>query len=530
MRNEKQYLRSNVVVEPLVRQWYAWTHLIPPATASRNVAERQMKIMRSYVQNPQIHAAACKDPAMAGGPFIDYGGQRSDEIHELMERTLQEERDLIAFGEALGQLDDLLREEALGYSLTPLYGRIPEILRGYVELVYDLNNHASFRLVEPLLYRSQFYRPDSQSMMLSLIHDDHRPFIFSTPRLQGPDEVHVRCAFKEPAIDSLFQAKRIPQSVDALAEALGVEADDKEKFAGFFTSKPPEPYQPYEGSGMRWRYFGHACILLEAPGVSIMVDPVLSYTYESGISRYTYDDLPDHIDYVLITHNHTDHILFETVLQLRHKIGTLVVPRGGCGSLQDPSLQLALRALGFDNVVEIGEMDELALPDGSITGIPFFGEHADLDIQTKLAYIVRLGRHSILFAADSCNIEPVLYQHVHDALGDVDVLFLGMECVGAPLSWIYGPLLLRPLQHNMDQARRLSGSNYDQAMEIVSRFNFKEVYVYAMGLEPWLDYIFRLQYTDQSRPIVDSNRVIEECKSRNMTTERLFGEKEILLP
>lgn len=77
----------------------------------------------------------------------------------------------------------------------------------------------------------------------------------------------------------------------------------------------------------------------------------------------------------------------------------------------------------------------------AITGLPFFGEHADLDISTKLAYLIRAGSHSLLFAADSCNVEPKLYQHMHNETGDVDALFLGMECDGAPFSWLYGPLL-----------------------------------------------------------------------------------------
>ena len=67
--------------------------------------------------------------------------------------------------------------------------------------------------------------------------------------------------------------------------------------------------------------------------MSILLDPVLSYTYDSDISRYTYEDLPDVIDYVLITHNHQDHILFETLLQLRHRIRHIVVPRNGGGAL-----------------------------------------------------------------------------------------------------------------------------------------------------------------------------------------------------
>ncbi|HSN86611.1 MAG TPA: hypothetical protein VL025_07620 [Thermoanaerobaculia bacterium] len=34
MTKEKLYLRPNVVAEPLVDHWYAWSHLIPPVTAA----------------------------------------------------------------------------------------------------------------------------------------------------------------------------------------------------------------------------------------------------------------------------------------------------------------------------------------------------------------------------------------------------------------------------------------------------------------------------------------------------------------
>ena len=81
------YLKENVQLEPLMDQWYAWTHLVPPATAARNITERHMKIMDSYVNSPQIHANAVKNPKMLGGPFIDYGGKRIDEIKELRQRT-----------------------------------------------------------------------------------------------------------------------------------------------------------------------------------------------------------------------------------------------------------------------------------------------------------------------------------------------------------------------------------------------------------------------------------------------------------
>lgn len=38
-----------------------------------------------------------------------------------------------------------------------------------------------------------------------------------------------------------------------------------------------------------------------------------------------------------------------------------------------------------------------------------------------------------------------------------------------------------------------------------------------------------LKYTDESRPIVDSNRLLAECVAGGVVAERLFGEKEILI-
>ena len=192
-------------------------------------------------------------------------------------------------------------------------------------------------------------------------------------------------------------------------------------------------------------------------------------------------------------------------------------------------MELLLKAVGFTNVAELKEMESIPFENGSITGIPFLGEHSDLNIRSKLAYLVRIGRHSLLFAADSCNIEPALYAHVQREIGDVSVLFLGMECDGAPLSWLYGPLLTSRMDRAMDQSRRLAGSNYREAINIVEQFHCSEVYVYAMGQEPWLNHVMSIKYNEQSRPIVDSNQLVRECRARGMQAERLFGEREILL-
>jgi L-ascorbate metabolism protein UlaG (beta-lactamase superfamily) len=529
MSKELLYLKPNVVVEPLFDSWYAWSHLIPPANAARNITERYFKIMESYISAPQVHAAAVKNPKMLGGPFIDYNGQRVHEVSALLERTKHESAPLIALSSAIQALDKLLAANAKGFSLSPLYAQVPEALRGYVELVYDLNNNASFRILEPLLYRSKYYRRSSQSLRFSLIHDDARPFALSTPRLQSPDSIDLPVPFDDPLVDELFHLKRIPAPWSEIPNLLTVPANERALLRSFFDVTPPRPYEAYAGNGVRWRYFGHACILLETKDLAILFDPVLSYTYESGISRYTYEDLPEKIDLVLITHNHQDHILFETLLQIRNRVRRFVVPGSGGGTLQDPSMKLILEHAGCDNVLELRDLESIALEGGSITAVPFLGEHCDLDIRSKSGYLVRLGANSLLFLADSCNLEPALYKHISHELDEVDALFLGMECDGAPLSWLYGPLVTNTLPRAMDASRRLAGSDYQQAIDIVESFHCKQVYVYAMGQEPWLNYVMSIKYTDLSRPILESNRLIAECRSRGIHAERLFGEKEILL-
>ena len=526
---ESVYLKPNVVIEPLVDGWYAWAHLIPPATAARNLTERHLRIMNSYIESPETHQAAVKNPALLGGPFMDLGDNRVEEVNELRERTISQRKDLVELSRAIEQLDSLLREKGTGFSLEALYPEVPENLQGYVELVYDLNNHPSFRLIEPLLYKSKFYDPSLQSVMLSEIKGDDRPFVFSTPRLDRRDAVHMQIPFASEKVDALARMKHEPTTLAALRETLELSSEDEQLFRSFLTTEQPKPYPKYEGDGARWRYFGHACILIETRGVSVLLDPVLSYTYESDISRYTYEDLPDVIDYALITHNHQDHILFETLLQLRHRIRHVVVPRSGGGALQDPSLRLLLKQCGFESVIELSEMEEISFDRGSITAVPFLGEHGDLNVLTKSGYLLRVNGHKLMFAADSCNISPKMYEHIHRELGDVDALFVGMECDGAPVSWIYGPLLTQRLERNKDHSRRLAGSNFDRAIDIVNQFHCKQVYVYAMGQEPWLNYISSIKYTEKSNPIIQSTRLLETCREHGIPAERLFGEREMFL-
>ena len=132
-------------------------------------------------------------------------------------------------------------------------------------------------------------------------------------------------------------------------------------------------------------------------------------------------------------------------------------------------------------------------------------------------------------AADSCNLEPQLCRHLREACGEVDALFLGMECDGAPLSWFYGPLLTRSLERDMDYSRQGSACNHRRAIGMATALNCREVYVYAMGLEPWLGYVLSINCHGESPQIVESNNFITDCRGRGIHAERLFGQKTIFL-
>lgn len=522
------YLKPTIKAEPLIWRWYAWPYLIPPLTAACNIVERHLKIMQSYAQNPQIHAQAVKDPKMLGGPFIDYDTNRVEEIKDLIVSTKQDCQSLISLHSDLKEFDKLLQSEAKGDSLEGIYSKIPQSLKGMIELVYDLNNHPSIRLIESFFYKS-YYNPKNQAIALSEVTSDFRKFVLSTPRLDQEEEVYLNLTFADKKLDQLFRMREEPSSLAEIMQLFDIPLSKQSLFESFFTTESPlkPDDRNYQGDGIRLRYFGHACMLVQTKSVSILFDPVLSYPIQgSDIPRYTFADLPDQIDYVVITHNHQDHLMFETLLQLRHKVKHIVFPANHKGSLEDPSIKLILQHTGFNSLIELEEMQAISLEEGEIIGLPFFGEHSDLNIRSKLSYCLKLQGQTFMFAADSNNLDPFLYDHIIEHIGPIDILFLGMECDGAPLSWLYGPLLTTPLSRGFDKNRTLSGSDFNKAWNIVNKLQCNKVYIYAMGQEPWLEYMSSLKYSPTSIQIIESDKLLEACREKNIESERLFGKKE----
>ncbi|WP_212750713.1 non-ribosomal peptide synthetase [Pseudoalteromonas aurantia] len=529
MNTNKVFLRSNIKVEPLWNSWYAWPYMLQPATAGCLTSKLHLRILESFLQAPHLHKAAAKNPAMRGGPFMDFSGS-IELVSKHVDKTKTDLGDLIGICESIKQVNEMLEKDANGFSIEEMYEKVPENLKGFIEIGYDLNHNASIRFIEPLLYNSTLYRPELQSISLSFIHADDRPFVLSTPRFPLEGELHLPLAYSDPLVDRLFKMRDEAASTDILNEIIerfNLSAQEIELLKSFFVEQKELKTTPLPDSGVRVDYYGHATILIQTDEISIMTDPVIAYDFEGASPRYTYENLPEKLDYVVLTHNHQDHVMFETLLQIRHKIGTVLVPKNNGGSLQDPSMKLLLNAVGFNNVVELDELEDFAVPGGRILGLPFFGEHGDLHIKSKLAFYFELQGKKLLCAADSNNIEPKMYEHVQKMVGDIDHIFIGMECKGAPMSWLYGPLYSKPVERKMDQSRRLNGSDYERALGIVDQFNPSNVYVYAMGMEPWLTYISSIEYEAESLPIIESNKLMATCKQRGIEVRRLNGVERI---
>jgi amino acid adenylation domain-containing protein len=526
LEDEELFLRLDVKAEPCVNRWIAWDQLVPPHTAALNVIGSHIPIMESYIADPVTHEQAVKNPSLLGGPWVDYETNRVPEIAELLRTTRR--HPLVELGTAIRTLDTMLRKEARGGSLESLYPRVPQALRGYVELVYDLNHSPAIRFLEGLLYRSRFYDRGSQAFSLSQISADRRTFQWSTPVLPTETSIYAQLPFDDPRVDALFRTELAPQRLSAI-EALEL-VPDPARLHALFTARPPSTPPRYGGDDIRIRYFGHACLLIETKNVSILTDPFVSYTYPTTLERFSLADLPAHIDYALITHCHNDHIELETLLRLRHRIGQVVVPRSAGRRREDPSLRGILQRMGFRDVIELADLDSIEFPSGSVTALPFLGEHCDLDIQSKTSYLVQSNGRSIMCAADSCNLEPELYERLRRIFGEIDALFLGMECDGAPLSWGYGSLFTHAIEYEFDQSRRLSGSNCARATAIVKSIRPSHVYVYAMGQEPWLNHVLALDLENSQRSaLTESDRLIKQLRASGITAERPYAKMELEL-
>jgi L-ascorbate metabolism protein UlaG (beta-lactamase superfamily) len=139
---------------------------------------------------------------------------------------------------------------------------------------------------------------------------------------------------------------------------------------------------------MRISHLGHACLLVEAAGTRVLVDPG---TFSTG-----WEELTD-LDAVLVTHQHPDHVDVE-------KLPALLEGNDGALLRAEPetAASLAGSRLGADGDVALAALhpgDVLQL--GAVTVRAVGGQHATIH-----AEVPRVGNTGLVVSAPG---EPVLF-------------------------------------------------------------------------------------------------------------------------
>jgi L-ascorbate metabolism protein UlaG (beta-lactamase superfamily) len=134
--------------------------------------------------------------------------------------------------------------------------------------------------------------------------------------------------------------------------------------ATFASPFPPDrPPAHFAGEGARIVFVGHASFLLQTQGGNLLIDPVwsdrvspLSFIGPRRVNApgVAFEQLP-HIDTVLVTHNHYDHLDMATIGRLWQRFRPrIITPLGNDAIMKKRIPEIAATAVDWDQSVEVG--------------------------------------------------------------------------------------------------------------------------------------------------------------------------------
>lgn len=203
----------------------------------------------------------------------------------------------------------------------------------------------------------------------------------------------------------------------------------------------PKPAESSEG--IRLTFVNHSTFLIQWNQLNLLTDPIWSERCSPfdfiGPQRMRppgirYEDLP-HIDAVIISHNHYDHLDLPTLLQLENDFKPLfIVPLGVPGMLTKKNIK---------NVVELDWWEELnngikvkAVPAQHFSGRGMF----DRDQTLWNGYILEHNGKKIYYAGDTGYGD--IFKAISKREGPMDVSLIP---IGAYMPrWFMGPIHISP--------------------------------------------------------------------------------------
>ncbi|MCW5911339.1 MAG: MBL fold metallo-hydrolase [Cyclobacteriaceae bacterium] len=184
-------------------------------------------------------------------------------------------------------------------------------------------------------------------------------------------------------------------------------------------------------------WFGHSSYLLLISGKRILIDPVFSDRPSpvqylgsksfNGARVYGPDDFPQ-LDLILITHDHYDHLDYNSIAALKSKAAKFVVPLG-------VGEHLEYWGVPEDNITELDWWDSLtAFADVQITATParhFSGRGFTRNKTLWTSYVLKAGAHNLFIGGDS-GYDPA-FKTIGEKFGPFDLALL--ECGQYDRQW-----------------------------------------------------------------------------------------------
>lgn len=182
--------------------------------------------------------------------------------------------------------------------------------------------------------------------------------------------------------------------------------------------------KPSEDLKIIW--FGHSTFLLNMDGTVILVDPVFSDAaapVSFFVPRFqppvlSLDELP-HIDYVLISHDHYDHLDMESIQHFLASATQFITPLGVGSHLKSWGIKPE-RIIEKDwwESVKFDSVEFVATPAQHFSGRSSVDGNATL----WASWVIRSKDHRVYFSGDSGY--DTHFQKIGDAYGPFDVAFL----------------------------------------------------------------------------------------------------------
>ncbi len=180
---------------------------------------------------------------------------------------------------------------------------------------------------------------------------------------------------------------------------------------------------------LKWIWFGHSSSMVQLGEVNILIDPIFS-DYASPIQlpvvvNKRMSELPiepenmPEIDIVLISHDHYDHLDYDTIQKIDDKVKKYVVPLG-------VSCHLIRFGVPEEKIVELAWWEDVTISGCNITATP--GQHYSNRLQWDknktlwCGFAVKDADYQFYFTGDTGY--NTFFQEIGEKLGEVDLLIV----------------------------------------------------------------------------------------------------------